>query len=183
MSTASQRVFGAVESQPPSDRPEVAIPYLLKSLHHSLRHAVDDALRQEKLDLSFAHLATLYGLECESGLTGAELARRGFVTAQTMNSLLRRLELDRDIVRRPHPANQRADTWYLTKVGQNRLTRAKRVGETVWARLLSALAPREVAQFQGLLQRCIEGIDLPPVAPQRAAPRRRTATLVRSSRR
>src|SRR5262245_9851913 len=140
-------------------RPDAAIAYLLKSLQHSLRQAVDEAFRRERVDMSFAHLAVLYALEAEPGLAGAELARRGFVTAQTMNTILRRLERDRDIERRPHPATPRADSWYVTKAGMVRLERAKVIGGGVWSRMLAALREREIEQLQNLLERCIEGLD------------------------
>lgn len=139
--------------------PEEAIPYLLKSLHHSLRQAVDELFRQEGIDMSFAHLATLYALDSEPGVAGAELARRGFVTAQTMNTILRRLEKDGDIERRPNPANARADRWFLTKAGQQRFKRAKAIGDSIWRRMLSTLRSAEVNQLQNLLQQCIAGLD------------------------
>lgn len=142
-----------------ASRPEEAIPHLLKNLHQSLRHAVDEALRRQGIEMSFAHFVTLFTLQAEPGIAGAELARRAFVTPQTMNTILRRLEKDGDIERRPHPDNVRADSWFVTKAGQARLNRAKRVGEAVWKRLLSALKDSEVAQLQNLLARCIGGLD------------------------
>jgi len=141
-------------------RAEDVIAYLLKSMHHSLRQVMDEALRRQRIHMSFAHFVTLYTLEAEPGVAGAELARRGFVTAQTMNTTLRRLEKDGDIERRPHPVNMRADSWYVTKAGQSKLDRAKIVGATVWTRMLSALKAGEIAQLQSLLERCITGLDV-----------------------
>jgi DNA-binding MarR family transcriptional regulator len=120
---------------------------------------VDEALRRERIDMSFAHLATLFALHAEPGLTGAELARRGFVTAQTMNTILRRLERDGQIERRPHPSSPRADSWFVTRLGRKHLDQAKVVGIGIWRRMLSALTRREVTQLQSLLQRCIGGLD------------------------
>ena len=85
--------------------PEAAVAYLLKQLHHTLRQAMDETLRREKLQLSFAHLGTLFALDLDPGVPGAEIARRGAVTAQTMNSILRRLEQDGLIERQPHPTS------------------------------------------------------------------------------
>jgi DNA-binding MarR family transcriptional regulator len=129
-------------------------------LHHSIRQAVDEGFRVQRLDMSVAHFVALLNLEHEPGLAGAELARRGFVTAQTMNTILRRLEREGDIERRPHPQKARADSWYMTKSGQVRLDRARVIGEAVWARMLSALKPVEVKQLQGMLERCIRGMDV-----------------------
>ena len=140
--------------------PEEAIPYLLKGLHHSLRQAVDEGLRGERIELTFAHLSTLYAIDAEPGLAGAELARRGSVTAQTMNTILHRMERDGQLERRPHPSSSRADSWFVTARGSKQLDHAKVVGKVIWRKMLAALKEREVAQLQNLLQRCIRGLDV-----------------------
>jgi len=159
MRTASRRPSRNLQARLEGRPPEEAIPYVLKSLHQSLRQIVDEALRRERIDMSFAHLATLFTVQSEPGLPGGELARCGFVTAQTMNTILRRLERDGQIERRPHPSSPRADSWYVTKAGQAELTKAKVVGTGIWRNMLSTLAPREVTQLQNLLQRCIGSLD------------------------
>lgn len=140
--------------------PELTIPHLLKNLHHSVRQAVDEAFRVEGIEMSFAHFLALLTLHLEPGVAGAEIARRAFVTAQTMNTILRRLERDGDIKRRPHPSNARADSWFITKIGQDRLDRAKVIGKAVWIRMLSVLRPTEIVQMQDMLERCIGGLDV-----------------------
>jgi DNA-binding MarR family transcriptional regulator len=139
--------------------PEEAIPYLLKGLHHSLRAAVDEGLRRERIELSFAHLATLYTIDAEPGLAGAELARRSSVTAQTMNTILHRMERDGQLERRPHPSSSRADSWFVTPRGSKQMDQAKVVGKAIWRKMLAALVEREIAQLQNLLHRCIRGLD------------------------
>lgn len=160
MSAMSQRPVKNSHPPQPARAPGEVVAYLLKSLHHSLRQAVDEAFRLRRIEMSFAHLATLYVLQHEPGLAGAELARRGFVTAQSMNTILRRLEKDGDIERRPHPASLRADSWFITRTGEQRLQRAKVVGDEVWRRMLSTFKVDEVAQLQSLLERCITGLDV-----------------------
>lgn len=162
--------------------PEQAIPYLLKSLHHLLRGVVEERLREERIEMSVAHLAALYMLESEPGLAGAEIARRCFVTAQTMNTILRRLEADGDVARRPKPGNSRADSWTLSDAGRKRLNRAKVVGEEVWARLLSALKVGEVTQLQQLLHKCVQGFGSAAGTGKKTAKRatrRQAATAAR----
>jgi DNA-binding MarR family transcriptional regulator len=140
-------------------RVEETIPHLLKRLQHSFRKAVDEALRLQRIDMSLAHFGTLYMLADEPGVAGAELARRVFVTAQTMNMILRRLEKDGDIERRPFPGNARADSWFITKTGQTRLNLATQVAQGVRARMYSNLAPKDIEQLRGLLERCIAGLE------------------------
>jgi DNA-binding MarR family transcriptional regulator len=90
-----------------------------------------------------------------------------------MNTILRRLERDGQIERRPHPSSARADSWYVTRAGQAHLGKAKVVGTGIWRTMLSVLEPREVTQLQSLLQRCIAGLDEPDAAAGVKARRRR----------
>ena len=165
--------------------PEEAIPYLLKGLHHSLRQAVDEGLRRGRIDLSFAHLATLYTIDAEPGLAGAELARRSSVTAQTMNTILHRMERDGQLERRPHPSSSRADSWFVTARGSKQLDQARVVGKGIWRGMLGALAEREVGQLQNLLHRCIRGLEgqVEKARPAKPAARSKAKTKKKRARR
>jgi DNA-binding MarR family transcriptional regulator len=170
MRPVSHRSSRSLENRLQSLPPEEAIPYLLKGLHHSLRQLIDEGLRRERIDMTFAHLATLFAIDAEPGLAGAELARRSSVTAQTMNTILHRMERDGQLQRRPHPSSPRADSWFVTPRGNRQLDRAKVVGKAIWRKMLSALAVREVDQLQSLLLRCLRGLDVTvePIKPARA---------------
>lgn len=153
-----------------SDQPEHVVGFLLKSVHHSLRQSVDEALRKRGLELSFAHFVTLFGLCCEPGITGAQLARRSLVSAQTMSAILRRLERDGLVERRAHPESRRADSWWLTDEGDRQLARVRAVCDTVFSKMLSALAPQEVEELQTYLRRCIAALDDERAANRERAP-------------
>lgn len=137
------------------------VGFAFKRLHHALRQRMDEALRANGMAMSFAYLPVLFSLYDEPGLTGAQLARRAMVSAQTMNSLLRRLEADGDIERRPHPESRRADAWLLTARGVRRTEQSRAVGDGVFARMLSALNPAEVTRFQDMLSRCSAALEQP----------------------
>jgi DNA-binding MarR family transcriptional regulator len=142
-----------------SSQPELVIGYLLKTLHHGLRQALNDALRERRVGLSFAQGATLFELYFEPGLTGAQLARRAPVSAQTMNSMLRNLEALSFIERRPHPESRRADSWFLTGRGADEVAQARVTGDAVFRRMLSALNAEEIGNFQSYLRRCIDALE------------------------
>lgn len=158
----SSRNLERLESRPAYE----VVPYLLKSLHHSLRQTIDERLRKARIEVSFAHVTVLFSLEEEPGVPGAELARRSYVTAQTMNTILHRLEADGLIERKPHPTSPRADSWFITRAGRAQLDAAKVVGRDIWRTLLGGLAPHEVSQLQGLLQKLLLqcGVSLKPQA-------------------
>ena len=181
----------ASNDRPRSDKPEHVVGFLLKNLHHTLRQAMDEALRARGLEMSFAHFAALFGLFSEPGTTGAQLARRAMVSAQTMNSILRRLEAEGQIERGPHPESRRADSWSLTAEGDKQLARARVIGDTVFSRMLAALSADEVAELQSYLRRCIAALETdnaprdaatPVASSLRAAARRTRQRTLRSSR-
>ena len=154
------------------EKPEHILGFLLKSLQHTLRQRIDEALRKQGVELSFAQFAALFNLHCDSGVTGARLARRAFVSAQTMNSALRALEQDGYIERQRHPS-RRADSWSLTKAGFAELSRARQVGSTVFERMLGEFDAKEIEAFVDYMRRCIAALDGDPVAIVREPPRRR----------
>jgi MarR family transcriptional regulator, transcriptional regulator for hemolysin len=144
--------------RPTPRAPEEQIGYLLKRLMHLFRHLVDLRLRRNS-DISFAHLVTLDQIQQEPGVAGARLARRLFVTAQTMTGLLRRMESEGNIERRPDPHNRRADRWYLLPAGLERLSAARAAGGPVMTQMLSLLQPEEAAALRIYLERCVEGLE------------------------
>jgi DNA-binding MarR family transcriptional regulator len=135
------------------------IGFLLKSLQHSLRQTIDETLRKQGVELSFAHFAALFNLHHEPGISGAQLARRAMVSAQTMNSALRALEREGLIERRAHPDSRRADSWSLTAAGLRELGRAREVGSGVFSRMLGALDANEIAALENYLGRCVAALD------------------------
>jgi DNA-binding MarR family transcriptional regulator len=167
------------------DQPAHAVGFLMKSLHHALRQSMDEALRKRGLELSFAHFAALFGLYCEPGITGAQLARRATVSAQTMNSVLRRLEEEGRIERRPHPDSRRADSWSLTDEGIELLQHAREVGAQVFTRMLAPLAPAEAKALEDYLRRCIAALegDAPAIDAVDEAASGRAASTARPPRR
>jgi len=108
--------------------------------------------------MSFAQVASLFGLYYQPGSTGAQLARRAMVSAQSMNAALHRLEQDGLIERRPHPESRRADSWFLTDEGSQQFAHARAVGDPVLARMLSALNQDEVGRLEDYLTRCLEAL-------------------------
>ncbi len=140
------------------EKPEHILGYLLKSLHHTLRQTFDESLRKQGVELSFAQFSALFNLHSDPGVNGAQLARRAFVSAQTMSSALRGLELEGYIERRPHPSSRRADSWSLTPAGRSELERARAVGSAIFAKMLNGFEGRETAAFEDYLRRSIAAL-------------------------
>jgi DNA-binding MarR family transcriptional regulator len=138
---------------------EEHLGYLLKRLMHTIRQAIDERMRVAGVGLSFAQFATLMVISHHPGISGARIAKTTMVTAQTINTILRRLESEGCLERKPHPDNRRVDCWYITEHGRAQMVHAKATAEPVWETMLAPLTADETAQLRGLLKRCIDGLE------------------------
>jgi DNA-binding MarR family transcriptional regulator len=133
--------------------------YLIKELQHRLRTQIEARIRAKGLWLSFPHSAVLMMLNEEPGLSGAQLARRNSVTAQTMNGLLQPLEERGLIERRPDPENARILNCFLKPKGKQILERGMNEARAVFDLMLGKLSNHERAEFRRILHRCIEALQ------------------------
>ncbi len=118
-----------------------SVGYQLKRVQHALRLRMDEVLRE--VGLTTPQYAVLSVLEDSPGLSGAALARRSFVTPQTMNMIVAKLEDAGLIARSPHPEHGRVLQAYLTDEGRELVTGAHEVVEAVEGRMLSGLGLEE----------------------------------------
>lgn len=130
--------------------------YLVKQLQQALRARMDDALRA--LDLSTAQYAVLSAIEEQPRSSGADLARRCFITPQSVNALLAGLEKRALIERTASKTHGRIIETALTKTGRARLMRAHDVVTGIEARMLEDLDKSERRQLTALLARAIESL-------------------------
>jgi DNA-binding MarR family transcriptional regulator len=138
----------------PLSEPGADIGSALRQVMLTLRQTVDLSLRSRGIDLSFVHAMVLRTLAKEPGISGAQLARRITVTAQSMNGLLRSMESIGLVLREPHPESRRTECWYLTTIGLKQLERAGEVVDQVMGRIRSSISKADAARLVGLLHQC-----------------------------
>lgn len=126
--------------------------YVLKHVQDALRRTMDERLGDA--DLTTPQYAAMTALEHEDGLSNAELARRCFVTPQTMHSVVTRLEDEGLLRRRPHPTHGRIQQLHLTDEGRARLSRGHEIVEAVEATMTANVRSDEVAQAKAVLLKC-----------------------------
>src|ERR1700679_2411444 len=114
------------------------VGYLLKRAQAVLHDAMADALGSH--DLTVTQFAVLTGLDDEPGLSNADLARRAFVTPQSMHTVLQELERRQLVVRHTHPLHQRVLQAALTEGGRRALRSAARAINAVEERMLTNLS-------------------------------------------
>lgn len=131
--------------------------WLLKRAQDALHDAMTAALRGP--GASVPEYAVLTALADQPGMSNADLARRAYVTPQTMNQVLRELERRGWVSRRPHPGHGRILQAELTADGQRVLAACHQSVGAVEAQMLAGLGPAERRQLVAGLKSCIAGLS------------------------
>ena len=145
----------------------------------TFRQTVDSTIRARGLEISFPHVMVLKTLAREPGISGAQLARRISVTAQSMNSLLRSMESTGMILREEHPENRRTDCWFMTQAGLRQVTQAGEIADEIITRMLASISKADAARLSELLQECAAGLQ----SGAESKPARRTRGAVAANQR
>ncbi|MEU6742586.1 MarR family winged helix-turn-helix transcriptional regulator [Streptosporangium sandarakinum] len=133
------------------------VGYRLKRAAAALRSAMDQVLREH--GLTVPQYACLELLDERPGISGAELARRTFVTRQSSSVVLRGLQ-EADLVTRPATADHgRALPVHLTEEGLARLEAARAAVYAVERRMIQAIPPRRLDALLADLDRMAAALD------------------------
>jgi len=144
------------------------VGYLIKRAQTVLHDAMADALGSH--DLTVSQFAVLTALDEEPGLSNADLARRAFVTPQSMHAVLQELESRQLLVRRTHPQHRRVLQAELTASGRATLEKAADAVDAVEGRMLGKLSDQARSRLAGALSSCVEALTESP--PSSVAHRR-----------
>jgi len=142
--------MSSVQSQRP-------VGYELKRAENALRRAMEEALG--RLGITVAQYATLRALEEAPGVSSAELARRSFVTPQTMHAVVRELEGRGLVERNPHAWHGRVLELKLTTDGNDLLAKARREVRRLERVMVSPLSAAEVRTLVAWLSRCADALE------------------------
>lgn len=136
---------------------EDRVGYAIKRVQQALRAAMHDELGE--LGLTAAQYSALARLEDEPGLSQAELARRCFVTPQSMSGIRAGLQRNGLVRRAEHASRGRALDTALTRRGRTLVRRAhERIG-AVEARMTSGLDEGEQLHLLTALRDCANRLE------------------------
>lgn len=144
------------EANPRTGNPYAMIGFALKLAQQALRTRLDTGLRE--IGLTTPQYAVLTFLEVEPGASNAALARRAFVTPQTMQAILVTLERAGFISRTAHPVHGRVQTTELTTRGRDALEAASGIVADAESRLRDASAPLDPQAVASMLLRFAEAL-------------------------
>src|ERR1700678_2859816 len=115
-------------------------------------------------DLTVTQFAVLTALDEEPGLSNADLARRAFVTPQSMHAVLQELERLQFAVRRPHRQHRRVLQAELTEAGRRTLRSANNSVETVEEQMLRQLSDPARSRLASALSSCVDSLTESPTS-------------------
>jgi DNA-binding MarR family transcriptional regulator len=132
-------------------QPRVA--YVIGRLDRALRRHLDEGIAEH--GLTALQYTTLSVLRARSGLSNAQLARRSFMTPQSMSEVLTRLEQKGLVRRDPDPDHGRILRVELTEAGREALTVCDGVVAEIEETMLGQLNPDERDQFAAWMVGCV----------------------------
>jgi DNA-binding MarR family transcriptional regulator len=127
--------------------------YLAKRLETEAAAALDAALRD--YDITSGQYLILSLVSREGGRSSAELARRAFVTPQSMNEVIAALEHKAYIKRTENPDNRRILQVSLTREGRRLLVACDKAVDRSEDAFFSVLPPRKLADFRASMERLL----------------------------
>ncbi len=131
---------------------ESSLGYQIKMIQHAIRLSMDRLLRE--INLTTPQYAALSALDGNPGISGAALARKCFVTPQTMNEIINNLLESGYIERKQHPEHGRIIQTYLTPLGKDILAQANLRISTIDQQLSASLTLTEQQRIITWLKEC-----------------------------
>ena len=145
---AERAVSGAVEPR---------VSYVIARLERAVRTGINARVRPYELTtLQYTTLSVL-GSRGQP-LSNAQLARRAYMTPQSMMEVIDALERKGLIRRDPHPNHRRVYPARLTAKGRRVLAACDAVVEEMEEEMLSELTPEERASLLESLKSCVRAL-------------------------
>jgi DNA-binding MarR family transcriptional regulator len=137
--------------------------YLVKRLESAVRRNLDLELGSH--GMTTPQYAALSILRAQPGLSSAQLARRAFVTPQSMQVMVTAFIRDGLVERRADPSNQRILRNHLTPDGELLLLRADEAAAGIEQQMLGGLDAEQTAALRELMTACIENLTARAASP------------------
>lgn len=133
------------------DHSDQLLGYNLKRAQHRLNRKLEDALRS--CGLTSAQFAVLSALQAKPDQTNADLANAAFITPQSMQGVLSKLEDAGHVVRHQDENHGRRQLARLTPSGEALATKGRQLASKVEEALAQSVHPFSVGDALDLLRR------------------------------
>jgi DNA-binding MarR family transcriptional regulator len=138
------------------DPSEPRISYVVARLERAVRKSIN--ARVSKYGLTTLQYTTLSVLGRRGELSNAQLARRAYMTPQSMSEVIEALEEKGLITRAPHPNHRRVYPAALTAEGRRVLAACDAEVDEFEQEMLAPLSPRERRALQSGLIKAVRAL-------------------------
>ena len=145
----------AKATRPAASQPTLL--YDLKRVEQAVRSHLDEVLKPH--GVSVVQYTALTVLEHRDEVSSAALARRSFVTAQTMGDVVMGLERRALVVRHPDPAHARRLTIVLTPAGRMLLAKVRENVARIERKMTREFSGDDRERLRCLLQACLKNLS------------------------
>ncbi len=141
--------------------PRARVSYVIARLDRAIRREIAEMVAPH--GLTATQYTALSVLRMGKGLSNAQLARRSYVTPQSMIEMLGTLEGKGLVQRSPAPDHGRILRTQLTAKGRRLLAQCDDAIDRLEAEMTRELSPEELAAFERTLRSCVHmlGAGLP----------------------
>jgi DNA-binding MarR family transcriptional regulator len=129
------------------------VSYVIARLDRAIRREITDMVAPH--GLTATQYTALSVLRMGKGLSNAQLARRSYVTPQSMIEMLGTLEAKGLIVRSPAPDHGRILRTELTPKGRRLLSRCDAAINRMEIEMTRELSPEQLDEFEQMLRSCV----------------------------
>ncbi len=133
-----------------------SLSYIVGRLDRVVRSAIATALRDQ--GLSVGQYTVLSVLGHRGSLSNAQLARRSYVSPQSMNEVLLNLENQGFVTREDDPNHGRIRRTVLTAKGRDALAACDALVSNVEVEMTASLTPSDRLVLQHLMIECVHGL-------------------------
>ena len=136
----------ALQPKPSQEQPEPRISYVVARLERAVRTAINE--RVKPYGLTTLQYTTLSILGHGGELSNAQLARRAYMTPQSMSEVLDALERKSLVERTPHPNHRRVFPAALTTKGSKVLEACNAAVDDLEREMLGELTPHQLKSLR-----------------------------------
>ena len=132
---------------------EPRVSYVVARLERALRREISERIQPS--GLTVPQYTTLSVLRSRSGLSNAQLARRSYITPQTMSEVIVALEEKGLVERAPDPGHRRILRIKVTPKGRRVMTRCDTAVEELEEQMLADIPDADRADLLRSLRSCV----------------------------
>src|SRR3954471_11409766 len=133
--------------------PRARVSYVIARLDRAIRREIAEMVAPH--GLTATQYTALSVLRMGKGLSNAQLARRSYVTPQSMIEMLGTLEAKGLVQRAPAPDHGRILRTELTAKGRRLLSRCDAELDRIENEMTRELSPEELRSFEHMLRSCV----------------------------